>query len=72
MAGSVENPGRETSHNSTHALQGACPIVPSSRGEGGPTRCEAAGLEKPEAYSMEYVEDFFGPRTTQMVADRSQ
>jgi hypothetical protein len=28
-------------------------------------------MEKPEAYSLEYVEDFFGPRTTQMVADRS-
>jgi hypothetical protein len=27
-------------------------------------------LEKPEAYSLEYVEDFFGPRTTQMLADR--
>ena len=26
---------------------------------------------KPEAYSLEYVEDFFGPSTTQMVADRS-
>ena len=33
-------------------------------------RCEAAGLEKLEAYSLEYVEDF-GPSTTQMVADRS-
>jgi hypothetical protein len=26
---------------------------------------------KPEAYSPEYVEDFFRLRTTQMVADRS-
>jgi len=26
--------------------------------------------EKPEAYSLEYVEDFFGPRTMQMLADR--
>jgi hypothetical protein len=26
--------------------------------------------EKPEAYSLEYVEDVFGPRTTQMPADR--
>jgi hypothetical protein len=34
-------------------------------------RCESAGLEKPEAYSLEYVEDFFGPSTTQMVTDRS-
>ena len=33
-------------------------------------RCEAAGPEKPEAYSLEYVEDFFLPRTTQMVEDR--
>ena len=31
----------------------------------------AAGREKPEAYSLEYVEDFFWPRTTQMVADPS-
>ena len=30
---------------------------------------KAAGMEKPEAYSLEYeyVEDFFRPRTTQMV-----
>jgi hypothetical protein len=28
-------------------------------------------LEKPETYSLEYVEEFFGPRTTQMAADRS-
>jgi hypothetical protein len=34
-------------------------------------RCEAAGPEKPEVYSLEYIEDFFGPSTTQMVADRS-
>ena len=34
-------------------------------------RCEATGLEKPEVYSLEYIEDFFGPRTTQMAADRS-
>jgi hypothetical protein len=27
--------------------------------------------EKPEAYSLEYVEDFFGQRTTQMFVDRS-
>jgi hypothetical protein len=33
--------------------------------------CEAARPEKSEAYSLEYVEDFSGPRTTQMVADRS-
>jgi hypothetical protein len=42
-------------------------------------RCEAketlAGercrLEKPEAYSLEYVEDFFRTRTMQMPADHS-
>ena len=34
-------------------------------------RCEAAGPEKPEVYSLEYIEDVFGPSTTQMVADRS-
>jgi len=27
-------------------------------------------LEKPKAYSLEYVEDLFEPRTTQMPADR--
>ena len=26
---------------------------------------------KLEVYSLEYMEDFFGPSTTQMVADRS-
>jgi hypothetical protein len=41
------------------------------RGEGGAARCKAAGPEKPEAYSLEYVEDFFGLRTTQMVANHS-
>src|SRR5437899_767303 len=34
----------------------------SSRGEGGTGRCATAGLEKPEAYSPEYVEDFSRPR----------
>jgi hypothetical protein len=33
-------------------------------------RCKAAGPKKPEAYSLQYVEDFLGPRTTQMPADR--
>ena len=28
-------------------------------------------MGKPEAYSLEYVEDFFQPRTTQKVSDRS-
>jgi len=50
---------------------GACPALPSGRGERGAARCEASGPEKPEAYSLEYVEDFFGSRTTQMVTDRS-
>ena len=26
---------------------------------------------KPEVYLLEYIEDFFGPSTTQMVADHS-
>jgi hypothetical protein len=52
-------------------LLGACPTLPSWRGEGGAARCEAAGSEKPEAYSPEYVEDFFGLRMTQMGADHS-
>ena len=43
----------------------------SSRGEGGAARCEAAGQEKPEVYLLEYIEDCFGPSTTQMAADRS-
>ena len=38
----------------------------SWRGEGGAARCKAAGPEKPEVYSLKYIEDFFGPRTTQM------
>lgn len=25
---------------------------------------------KADAYSLEYVEDYFGPRTTQMIVDR--
>ena len=28
--------------------------------------CEAAGSEKLEVYSLEYIEDFFGPRTMQI------
>jgi hypothetical protein len=42
-----------------------------TRRKGGATRCEAAGQEKPKVYSLEYMKDFFGPRTTQPVADRS-
>jgi hypothetical protein len=49
----------------------ACATLPSWRGESGAASCEAAGPEKPGAYSLEYVEDFFGPSTTQMVADLS-
>jgi hypothetical protein len=30
-----------------------------------------AGPEKPEVYSLEYMEDFFEPSTTQMIAGRS-
>jgi hypothetical protein len=33
-------------------------------------RCETAGPEKPKVYSLEYIEDFFRPSKTQMVADR--
>jgi hypothetical protein len=33
-------------------------------------KCKAAGSEKPEVYSLEYIEDFFWPSTTQMVANR--
>ena len=32
---------------------------------------QAAGPEKPETYLLEYGEDFFWPRTRQLVADRS-
>jgi hypothetical protein len=38
---------------------------PSSRGKGGGGRCEAAGPK-----TLEYVEDFLEPRTTQMPAER--
>ena len=48
---------------------GVCASNPSSRGKGAAGRCEAAGSKKPRAYSLEYVEDFFEPRTTQMLAD---
>jgi hypothetical protein len=46
-------------------LLGVHPSNPSLQGEGAAGRCEAAGLKNPEAYSLEYVEDFFEPRTTQ-------
>ena len=50
---------------------GACPTLPSWRGEGGACRCGATGREKPEAYSLEYGEDFSAPRTMQMLAHHS-
>jgi hypothetical protein len=53
------------------AFLGACSILPSRRGEGGAARCEAAGRGKAEVYSLEYIEDFFGMSTMEMVADRS-
>ena len=34
------------------------------------SRCGAAGREKPEAYSLEYVEEFSGPRTKQVLVRR--
>jgi hypothetical protein len=37
----------------------------------GTGRCAAAGHEKQEAYSLEYVEDFSGPRTKQMLGHPS-
>jgi hypothetical protein len=49
---------------------GVCPSHPPLRGKGDIGRCKAAGSKKPEAYSLEYVEDVFEPRTTQMPADR--
>src|SRR6185295_3423043 len=42
-----------------------------SRGEPAAGKCNAAGAKKPEAYSLQYVEDFLEPRTTQMLAARS-
>jgi hypothetical protein len=59
----------------THRLAlihtGACPTLPFVTRRRRSARCEAADPEKPEAYSLEYVEDFFGPSTTQMAADCS-
>ena len=54
---------------SCNSTLGVCPSHPSLRGEGEAGRYEAAGSNKPESYSLEYVEDFFGPSTTQMPAD---
>jgi hypothetical protein len=55
---------------SDHAPPGVCPSNPSLRGKGAAGRCKAAGSKNPEAYSLEYVEECFEPRTTQMLADR--
>ena len=56
--------------NDIFRVLGVCPSNPSLRGEGDAGRCEAAGWKKPEAYSLEYIEDFLKPRTTQMPTDR--
>ena len=50
---------------------GACPTLPFVTRRRKCGQMEAAGPEKPEVYSLEYMEDFSGPSTTQMVADRS-
>jgi hypothetical protein len=77
--GESRDPGRQWDGDASSPMKpgmesgslGACPSNPSLRGEGDVCRCEAAGSKKkPEAYSLEYVEDFFWPRTTQMPADR--
>jgi hypothetical protein len=49
-----------------HELCGprACRHCHSSRGEREAGRCAPAGPKKPEAYSLEYVVDFSGPRRT--------
>ena len=52
MSQSIKNAGRLS-------CLGACSTLPSWRGEGGAARCEAAGLGKPEVYSLEYIDDFF-------------
>ena len=62
---------RFTNDEIPNSRQGACPILPSYRGERGAARCEAAGPKKPEAYSLQYGEVFVRPKTTQMVANRS-
>ena len=50
---------------------GACPTLPFVARRRSVSRCATAGPEKPEAYSLEYVEDFSGPRTKQMLVHRS-
>ena len=52
---------------STRSLSDIAFVTRRMRG----ARCEATGPEKPEVYLREYIEDFSGPRTTQMVTDRS-
>ena len=64
-----------------HSFKESVRVIPSRRGEGGVARCQAAclradkhrqaGSKRPEAYSLEYGEDCFGPRTTQMAMDHS-
>ena len=48
---------------------GACPSNPALRGKQAVGTCTAASSKKPEAYSLQYVEDFLGSRTTQLPAD---
>ena len=46
-----------------------CSSHPSLRGERGAGRCEAVASKKPEAYSLEFVEDVFELRMMQMPAE---
>ena len=62
---------REEIEREAREPAGACPTLPIMARQRSWARCEAAGLEKPEVYSLEYSEDFFRPRTTQMAADHS-
>jgi len=50
---------------------GAFPTLPFVRRRRRSGHTRGAGPEKPEAYSLEYLEDFFWPKTTQMIVDRS-
>jgi hypothetical protein len=70
QSGQKRNLPLETYQRKWNGVLRVCPSNPSLRGKGAAGRCEAAGSKKPEAYSLEYVEDVFGPRTTQMPADR--
>jgi hypothetical protein len=53
----------------TKRRRGVCPSHPSLQGERDAGRWEGAGSEKPEAYSLEFVEDVFELRTMQMPAE---